>query len=504
MKTKNIIKLLSLSLVLTFAVSCEEDFLDTNPSQFISSDDFGESATLNPALNDAVLNGIYSLMISEDVGGTTSRVDDHGQKGFDLLGDILSCDVAHSTNVWGWYRDFANLQITVDNTQVHNNMAWVYYYSIIRSVNTFIKSSGGNDFVPETPAGKHAMGQAKAIRGYAYFYLAQFFTNEYNQAEVFIPLMLDPEQDLQPQSTNEEVYNQIIEDLTDAIDLLEGFNRSAKSKINQNVARALLAYTYGAIGTMDANTKAFNLTTDILNNTSATIMTNAEVAGGGDPATVTIGGFDKIDTSGWIWGFDLTADMGLGLNSWWAHMDQFVYGYQSAGNLNAIDQALFDQIPMDDARREQFDYDPNSDFYLAAHNKFYAPARTIDGTMQVTMDYVFMRIAEIYLLNAEMAAKTGNEGAARISLKELVNIRVPDASYIDSLSGQDLLDEIYLQTRIELYGEGKSYLAMKRNKATVSRSTNHLFHAGTSYQYNDDALRFEVPISEIQNNPNIN
>lgn len=504
MKTKYIITLLSLSLVLFFTTSCEEDFLDTNPTEFISSDDFGESANLNPALNDAVLNGIYAFMIAEDTGGTTGQVDDYGHKGMDLWGDLLSTDVAHSTNVWGWYRDFANLQITVDNTQVENEMGWIYYYTLISSVNTFIKSIGGNDVVPETTSGKHAMGQAKAIRGYAYFYLAQYYTNEYNQSEAFLPLMIDPDQPLQPQSTNEEVYNQIIKDLTEAIDLLEGFNRTSKNKINQNIARALLAYTYGAIGTMEANSNAFDLTNDILNTTSATIMTNAEVAGGADPSTEDIGGFDKVSSPGWIWGFDLTEEMGLGLNSWWAHMDQFTYGYQSAGNLNAIDQALFDQIPLDDARREQFDYDPTSAFYLAAHNKFYAPARTIDGTMQVTMDYVFMRIAEIYLLNAEMAAKTGNDGAARTSLKELVSIRVPDASYIDALSGQALLDEIYLQTRIELYGEGKSYLAMKRNKATVTRSTNHLFHNGTSYQYNDDKLRFEVPISEIQNNPNIN
>jgi hypothetical protein len=31
----------------------------------------------------------------------------------------------------------------------------------------------GNDFIPETDEAKHIMGQAKAMRGYAYFYLAQ-------------------------------------------------------------------------------------------------------------------------------------------------------------------------------------------------------------------------------------------------------------------------------------------------------------------------------------------
>ena len=500
MKTKNIVKIFSLSILLAFTTSCSEDFLDTNPTQFISSDDFGSSSALNPTLNDAVLSGIYSTLIAQG-----NRVDEFGHKSMDLWGDILSCDVANSTNVWGWYRNFANLQVTVDNTQRINEVGWSYYYTVIRAANVFIKSSGGNDFTPTTDAGKHAMGQAKAIRGYAYFYLAQFFTNGYEPNEKFLPLMIDPDQDLLPQSTNEEVYNQIIKDLSEAIVLLNGYNRSAKNKINQNIARALLAYTYGAIGTNDANLKAFNLTRDIINSTSATIMTNDEVAGGANPSTHAIGGFDKVSTSGWIWGFDLTPAMGFGLTSWWAMMDQYTYGYQSAGNLMAMDQALFDKIPANDIRKQQFTSNPGSSFYLAANNKFYAPARTIDGTMQVTMDLVFMRIAEIYLLNAEMAAKTGNDGVARTSLKAVVGIRRPgDTAYIDALSGQALQDEIYLQTRIELYGEGKSYLAMKRNRATVSRSTNHLFHNGTSYQYNDPKLRFEIPLSEIQNNPNIN
>ena len=112
-----------------------------------------------------------------------------------------------------------------------------------------------------------------------------------------------------------------------------------------------------------------------------------------------------------------------------------------------------------------------------------------------------MRVAEMYLLNAEVSAKLGQEDAAKESLKAVVSHRRPDASYIDGLSGQALLDEIYLQTRIELWGEGKSYLAMKRNKATIVRGSNHLSLVGEPIPYNDPRLTFEIPIQEIQNNP---
>jgi hypothetical protein len=112
-----------------------------------------------------------------------------------------------------------------------------------------------------------------------------------------------------------------------------------------------------------------------------------------------------------------------------------------------------------------------------------------------------MRVAEMYLLNAEAAAKTGDEATARQTLKTLLEERVDDVSYVDNLSGQALENEIYLQTRIELWGEGKSYLAMKRNMATITRGENHLSQAGESIPYNDDRLTFEIPLSEIQNNP---
>ena len=104
-----------------------------------------------------------------------------------------------------------------------------------------------------------------------------------------------------------------------------------------------------------------------------------------------------------------------------------------------------------------------------------------------------------WLLNAEACAKTGDEAGARKSLKAIMALRVPDASYIDALTGKALLDEIYLQTRIELWGEGKSYLSLKRNKGITNRGSNHLKFVGTPIPHNDTRLTFKIPIEEVQN-----
>jgi hypothetical protein len=72
---------------------------------------------------------------------------------------------------------------------------------------------------------------------------------------------------------------------------------------------------------------------------------------------------------------------------------------------------------------------------------------------------------------------------------------------VTSLSGNALKDEIYLQSRIELWGEGKTYLALKRNKRSIKRGTNHLFNVGETFAYDADELTYPIPQAEVINNP---
>jgi hypothetical protein len=111
-----------------------------------------------------------------------------------------------------------------------------------------------------------------------------------------------------------------------------------------------------------------------------------------------------------------------------------------------------------------------------------------------------MRVDEFYLLHAEAAAKTGRETQAKAVLTQLLTARNSDIAYISALTGPALQAEIYKQTKIEFWCEGKSYLDMKRNRATINRGTNHLFQAGVAVPYNDVKLLFKIPQAEILNN----
>jgi hypothetical protein len=485
-----IIKLTFIFALVALLPACSDEFLETQPSEFISSDRIAEISEINPELQISNLQGIYANMYLTGTGGTTGH-DDFGQKGYDIFSDMISGDMVLSAKIYGWYAQISDYQVTVDFTNNRNYMVWRYYYRIIFGTNIVIDGLGGTDFVPEADEAKAIMGQAKALRAYAYFYLANFMATGYNPAEEILPIYVNTTDPNQPKSTTQQVYDLIVSDLTQAIDYLEGFNRSAKFAIDQDVAKALLAYAYSAMGNYS---EAASLAKDVIDAGNFAILPLEEVA---------INGFNDVANPSWMWGVDLTVDIGLDLISWWGQCDPFTYSYAWVGDGKVMNRDLYDAIPEDDARKGQF-IDRNGDGNPWPMNKFFDPGRRIGGQRTIETDYVYMRIEEMYLLHAENAYKSGDETAAKASLKALMEQRVPDPSYVDGLSGQALLDEIILQTRIEMFAEGKSYLLMKRNKLTITVGSNHLTYPGEQIPYDDDRLTFEIPQSEIQNNPFIN
>ena len=497
---KNIYIISFITLVLIGFTGCKKDFLVVQPTQFLTEQQVAEAAKNNPSVVAGSMSGIYTLMFQTGTGGSSPLAhDDFGQKGYDIYSDFLSSDLALTVSAYGWYRGLTEYTVTTDYTQLGNYYVWRYYYRLIRSANSVISALGGNDAVPELDANKYIMGQAKAMRAYCYFYLSQFFATSYNPTDKILPLYTDPTQPNQPKSTTQAVFDLIVKDLTASVTLLETFQRTGKHQINKYVAEGMLAYVYALMGG-DNYAKAKSLTADIIAKGGFTILPASEVVFGTDPK---IGGFNNLNSPSWMWGVDLTADNGLDLVSWWGQMDAYTYSYQWAGDRKAIDKGLYDAIPANDIRKKQF-WVSTDTYNLTPRNKFYDPGRVVGGQRTVITDYVYMRVEEMYLLNAETAAKSGDEATAKASLKAVLSNRLPSTTYIDALTGQALQDEIYLQTRIELWGEGKSYLAMKRNHATITRGSNHLSFKGVPIPYNDPRLTFSIPQSEVQNNPFLN
>ncbi|MBC5992851.1 RagB/SusD family nutrient uptake outer membrane protein [Pontibacter cellulosilyticus] len=496
--------------ILAFTISsCEKEFLDVEPTNNLSLEQIEEAAKTDPSLLNSFVSGMYATMYNTGTGGTTGH-DDFGQRGYDIYMDMVSSDMVLAGTTYGWYSGIARYQATTDNTVNQSYMPWRYYYRMIRSANTLIDILGGNE-APQTGERLHMMGQAKAMRAYAYFYLAQLYSEGYKTGEDKILPIYTTTKDAaaQPKSTTKEVYDLIISDLEAAITGLQGFNRVGKHEVNQNVAKGLLAYVLAARGTQADLQRVVTLTNEVITTSGARITNPNEVVAKFDAdgkLVNTEAGFNSVTTPSWIWGVDLVLDYGLNLVSWWGQVDVFTYSYAWAGDPKTIDRGLYDAIPANDIRKQQF-IAPGKTGALQPRNKFFAPARKIGGQRYIETDYVYMRIEDMVLLNAEANARLGQAGPARDMLKTLLAKRFDDAadySYVDALSGQALLDEIHLQTRIELWGEGKSYLSVKRNKRTVTRGANHLFEAGNSFAWDSDELTFNIPQAEVLNNPVLN
>lgn len=509
--------------------SCEKEFLEVEPSgNQITPEQLAEAAEKDPSLLNGNIAGLYATMYNTGTGGTNLNHDDFGQKSWDIYMDMLASDMVLAGATYGWYSGVARYQDTKDFTQNEAYMPWRYYYRIVFGANTVIDALGGTDAEPTEPLRRHIMGQAKAMRAYAYFYLAQLYSTGYgNGQEKILPIYKDTQVPNQPKSTAAEVYNFIIDDLDDAIGFLSDFNRTSKDQVDKTVAKGLLAYALSARGTTEDLQRVVTLTDDVLTTGGYRITNENELYAKVDPATGFLSnpqaGFNNAATPSWMWGVDLTLANGLDLVSWWGQMDLFTYSYAWAGDPKTIDIGLYNSIREGDLRKNQFDpigggleaaYEDDGyaagDFDLMPINKFFDPNRVIGGQRQVVTDYVYMRIEEMILLNAEAKARLGQAAPAREMLKTLVSTRMEENAYtsyvnfLDGLSGQALLNEIVLQTRIELWGEGKTYLAVKRNKLNVTRGENHIFLPGQTFAWDSDELTFEIPQAEILNNPALN
>lgn len=491
--------LLALSVGLIFG-ACSKDFLELSATDTISKSDIDIISANSPHLGVATLNGLYAYNVRAFSGGTTGH-DDFGQKGYDIYTDMLSGDLNLNSAIYGWYGRIANLQNITNFTSNENYKPWRFYYYMVRGTNNVIDPYKGKEL---TNAEKKVLAEAKALRAYMYYNLVVMYTKGYDANEKKLPVYESAVLANLPAKHTQEVFDFMIQDLTDSMRLFEEVGAVGKEKnINYLVAKGILAYVYAAKGTTEALTEAAKLTDDIILSGAYPLASK----------NILLGGFNKMSSnSNWMWGAVLTSENNLDLVSWWGQMDVYTYSYAYVGDTKGMSTELYNAISDSDIRKKQFvntvvkditgeEMEIGTDNTVPA-NKFYsAKGKLFGGQRIIESDYVFMRVEEMYLLNAEVKARLGQDGAAKEVLKTFLAERVSDISFIDGLNGQTLVDQILLQTRIEFWGEGKAYAAIKRNKSDFKYGSNHLYFSNANFSYDDSRMTFLVPQNEIMNNP---
>ncbi|MBL4745574.1 MAG: RagB/SusD family nutrient uptake outer membrane protein [Flavobacteriaceae bacterium] len=464
-------KIIYIGGILLFSlVGCEKDFLDTNPGEYAGTDQLKTS----PIAGEAALSGLYSFMFDQSLSG---RDDYFGLASISITTDLIGKDMVQVLHHWlGW--DYLIENRSAGYSRTRNN--WNFLYRIISTSNSIIQVSSIDS---EVESIKFSGGQALAMRAFAYHYLVRLYQHTYigHEDELGVPLYLEDDVDGKPRATVREVYAQMVMDLEKSIIALEGFNRSNKTIINQSVAQGILARVYLDMGEWQK---------------AATVAADAQEGFPLMTGTEYLDGFNDINNAEWLWGSDMTVESfneeGK-YQSFFSHIATDIPGYAGIiGAYKAIDKGLYDMIPTSDVRKNAY--------YANYYNNKY-----VDANGDFASDIVYMRAAEMYLIVAEAKAQLGNSDAAQI-LMDIVKTR--DSEYVLSTStGTALIDEIWNQRRIELWGEGFSWFDLKRLKKGFTRDypdTNHRPDALLTKEAEDQStFVYQLPIGEFESNPNL-
>ena len=463
--------------------------------------------------------GVYSLLYA--YGG---EHDYFGQRGIDLATDLSCGDIAMSSQRYGWF-----VSDEQGRTYGRAGYFWSFYYNIIRSCNKAINALDKAgcpelDFDPKTITDEEYMNgfyyaEILTIRGWAYAALQRFFckTDVDLNTELSVPIYTE-EATLgdtilgAPRATASDVYLRIEEDLLTAIDYFEAFSdveRDSKLETNIDVARMTLAYAYLNKG---ENDKALEVAEDLIDDTDAIILPNAEVL---------TNGFNNVDSKNWIWGQNVTIENTTALASFFGQCDIYSYSYASAGDVKGIDAKLLEMITklgwdirefwwgnyyrLDTKNNEMYQYAPDGKFFSATSDELQADRDWLS-------DNVFMRIETAYLIAAEAAYKESNYPLAIEYLTKITDQRVKPgqetayADYKASLAGSSeaLEEAIYYNWRVELWGEGYGLQTFRRRGKTVQLGENHLRSVKDPLDPSTPRIfTYEIPSSEENYNPYI-
>jgi hypothetical protein len=331
--------------------------------------------------------------------------------------------------------------------------------------------------------------------------LYQFASNEdgtVNASAPGVPLILTTadgktEEELaalQGRNTVGDVMAQIELDLTNAVANLEaGYKRPNKNYVDASVANGILARYY------------------LLANKWQEAANAAQKARKGYtlmPATTAglYDGFVTVNNPEWMWGFAHTTETQTTYASFFSMISNIAPGYAGIGYApRLIDARLYSQIPDTDLRKAWFNGPEGAEQATDAASFPYASVK-FGHVDDWTDNYMYMRAAEMILIEAEAYAHMGDGIKAAEVLQELMDVRQPDWK-----KSNVSVEDIHLQRRIELWGEGFAYYDLKRLNKGTDRSyegNNHLAGYDIAVPARDTRWYYQIPLSEIQENDLIN
>ena len=511
------------ALALT-ASSCTES-MDTEPQ---GSTLTKEELERNASSLDGLVKGMYSNMIEAEaitswVGAT--RHYDFGYASTMMMMDNAGQDEVSPNTGYNWYRNNLRFNDRTDKSDI-TYFLWNQQYKNISQANAIISATESS--YKDNSAAAAARGKALAMRAFCYLNLAQMyqFTYKGHEDALCVPIVKETTTAEQasdnPRATVKDVYDFIMDDLNNAVTLLNGASRSGKADIDQQVAYGLRARTEL-----------------VMQNWKAAADDAAKAAEGYTPLSredAAQPGFNDISASNWIWGMDVneTSDIvQTGILNFPSMMSSFTgNGYSPSYAYRAINSKLWNEIPSTDVRKgwwldSKFNSPiVNPDYLINTGKQVYVFSSTSKdddhlfalwkvpylnvkfgayqnkyGNETNACDVPLMRVEEMILIQAEATAMSGDVAGGKKILEDFVRTyRDPDYT-CNATTAEGVQEAVWFQRRVELWGEGFSYFDIMRLKKPIDRRGAN-YEASVTYNIPAESkiMLWIIPEDEVNNN----
>ena len=509
---KTVSKYFFLAVAACLSLTACESMMDLQPEGATKTDALKQDAYNKiPANAAAEINAIYAQMIALYAGGTSGH-NDFGVAACMMLLESEGQDWIGPNTGYNWfaYSDFyaRNYNATV------NLVMWNTYYKTIAACNMVCASTDPETTNPDLMAN---LGQARAVRAYCYSILAQLYQFTYNAenaSKPCVPIVHESltaeQQAANPRASLQEVYDFIMADLNYAVAALDGWARADKAAADQAVAYGLRARVNMLLGNYADAAEDAKMAIQV---SGAQPYTLADVS---KPT------FCHAEHNSVIWANMIVESNDVvqtGIINWPSHMSSlYKDGYTGVGTYREISSDLYSKISPTDVRKGWW-LNENLESPLLDHPAYaswkgngvpYANVKFgVPNDNMVNLvadaDWTLMRYEEMLLIQAEGLARSNQEAAAKALLEGWVKAN-RDANYTCKASDEaGLVEEIWMQRRIELWGEGFAWFDLNRLEKPIIRTTSSNWPEAwiVDVDAHHDCRIWTLPDREIQNNDGI-
>lgn len=502
---KSIYSLLVGVTVMTSMSSCLNNWLDVTPTDRV--EDTPDAIKTSSDLA-SIRAGLYSAL-----KGTSTLNDYYGHDMF-LFGDVHGEDLQANTRGNNSSRGklYYEMTYTIASQFSGGTGIWRTPYIVISRANRIITAAESGSLTDKDDESARAAiaqydAEAKVIRAMAHFDLARVYGKTYtedNGASLGVPVVtsvLQPEGQLK-RNTVKEDYDQVLKDLTDAINSKALPEDKTTGYVNVWAAKALLTRVYLTMGNYK---EALATAEDIISNSPYKLWTISQYTSA----------WQKEDASHTN---EMLLELIVNDTNDWTDREGIAYAYAQSGDGYGdvvATKSFLTMLQSDktDVRNQIFTPPTlarnTKDIKVYGENPvFLNKMPAYNGDVRYA-NVPLLRLSEVYLSAAESAFKLGDKTTAAKYLNAIIDNRYGDKEAQEVNAGNITLQRILIERRKELVGEGQRFFDAVRNNETITRYTSKEdqgWHSDLDkdvQSYNRDYFKALPPIpqDEIDANP---